>query len=194
MIDQVLSDYIDAWNAGRRPEVDAYLERVPEGEREELAACLDAWLTLAPVPDFPAPARKAIRADPRLRAALAATKRPPGPLLALRRRAGLGLEELAARVTAAFGLAGEEPRTAGYLERLEHGELDESRLSRRLLGVLSTALGAELRPPSPAAGMLFRGEGQSLAVELEALSRAALEPAPPPMDALDRLFLGGPEA
>jgi transcriptional regulator with XRE-family HTH domain len=193
MIDHVLSDYIDAWNAGRRPEVDAYLERVPEREREQLAARLDAWLTVAPTPAYPEPARRAIRADPRLRAALAAAHAPAGPLLALRRRAGLRLEELAARVVAAFGLAGEESRAAAYLERLEHGELDESRLSRRLLDVLSAALGAQLRPAPPAPAMLFRGEGEALAAELEALSRAALEPAPPPMDALDRLFLGGPE-
>jgi hypothetical protein len=30
--------------------------------------------------------------------------------------------------------------------------------------------------------------------DIEALSRAALTPAPPPMDELDRLFLGGPDA
>jgi hypothetical protein len=77
---------------------------------------------------------------------------------------------------------------------MEHGELDESRLSRRLLDMLSGALGAELRPAAPAPAMLFRGEGESLARELEALSRAALEPAPPPHDELDRLFLGGPQS
>jgi transcriptional regulator with XRE-family HTH domain len=188
MIDKVLSDYIDAWNAGRRPDVDAYLERVPEAEREQLAGRLEEWLSVAPAPDYPAAARRAIRADPRLRAALAATDKPPGTLLALRRRARLSLEELAEHVTDAFGLGGQEARAAGYLERLEHGELDETRLSRRLLRVLSTALGADFEPAAPAPAMLFRGNGESLAAELEALSRAALEP---PMDELDRLFLGG---
>src|SRR5690242_10828891 len=104
MIDKVLSDYIDAWNAGRRPEVDAYLERVPEAEREALAGRLEEWLSVAPSPAYPAAARRAIRADQRLRAALAATDKPPGTLLALRRRARLSLDELAARVTEAFGL------------------------------------------------------------------------------------------
>jgi hypothetical protein len=193
MIDQVLSEYMDAWNAGRRPDVDAYLARVPEGERDELAVALGEWLSIAPTPAYPAPARRAIRADARLRAGLAETGRPPGALFALRRRAGLGLDELAARVVAAFGLAGGQERAAGYLERMEHGDLDESRVSRRLFGVLSAALGADLSPAAPAPAMLFRGEGESLAHELEALSRAALEPAPPPMDALDRLFLGGPD-
>jgi transcriptional regulator with XRE-family HTH domain len=203
MIDRVLSDYMDAWNAGRRPDVDAYLERVPEAERDELAGRLEAWLAIAPTPAYPAAARRAIRADPRLRVALAevASDEPragaetpragAASLRALRRRAGLGLDELAARVVAAFGLAGQEARAAGYLERLEHGELDESGLSRRLLKVLADALGADLRPAAPAPAMLFRGEGESLARELEELSRAALEPAP--KDELDRLFTGGPE-
>ncbi len=194
MIDQVLSDYIDAWNAGRRPDVDAYLERVPAAERDGLAERLAEWLTVAPAPAYPAAARETIRADPRLRAALAETRREPGALLALRRRAGLGLDELAQRVVSAFGLAGQQERTVVYLARLEHGELDETRLSRRLLAVLATALGQPLQPAAPAPAMLFRGAGESLAHEFEALSRAALEPAPPPLDALDRLFLGGPEA
>ena len=30
--------------------------------------------------------------------------------------------------------------------------------------------------------------------DIEVLSRAAMAPAPPPMDELDRLFTGGPEA
>jgi hypothetical protein len=192
MIDHVLSDFMDAWNAGRRPAVDEYLERVPAPDREALAERLMEWLSVAPAPAYPAAARRAIRADPRLRAALAATDRPPGALLALRRRAGLGLDELAKEIVAAFGLRGEEERAAGYLARMEHGELDESRVSRRLLAVLSGALGQELRPGAPAPALLFRGEGDALAAELDALSRAAFEP--PPTDPLDRLFLGGPDA
>jgi hypothetical protein len=194
MIDRVLSDYIDAWNAGRRPDVDAYLARVPEPEREGLAERLAEWLTVAPAPAYPAAARGEIRADPRLRAALQQTARPPGALLALRRSAGLGLNELAARVVQAFGLGGQEGRTADYLTRLEHGELDEARVSRRLLGVLASALGQEPRLAASTPAMLFRGAGEPLAGQFEALSRAALEPAPPPMDDLDRLFLGGPDA
>ena len=44
--------------------------------------------------------------------------------------------------------------------------------------------------------MLFRAEGEvdeRFAEDLEALSRAAMAPAPAPMDEVDRLFTGGPE-
>ena len=48
----------------------------------------------------------------------------------------------------------------------------------------------------PAAGALFRAEAADEAVrsDIELLSRAALSPAPAPMDELDRLFTGGPDA
>ena len=32
--DRILSDFIDAWNAGRRPEVDDYVGRADEADRE----------------------------------------------------------------------------------------------------------------------------------------------------------------
>ena len=44
---------------------------------------------------------------------------------------------------------------------------------------------------------LFRAEsdaGDWVRDDIEVLSRAAMAPAPPPMDELDRLFTGGPEA
>jgi len=93
------------------------------------------------------------------------------------------------------------PRAARYLERLERDDLDERSLSRRLLNALAAILGTDSdeiapRPPRLAvAQALFRADGpsgDSLARDIDALSRAAWSPASaPPMDELDRLFLGG---
>ena len=213
-IEQVLSEFVDAWNAGRRPSVDAHLERVAPADRDALAEQLMAWLAVAPTPDYSDEARAAIRAEPSVRAVLAATEGEAGAwpqlLPRLRRRAGLGIGELAGRVVAVFGLGGERERAAGYLERMERGELDAARVSRRLLDALGAALGisgqeladagtlgSRLSRPAAAGGVLFRADdasGERLADELEALSRAAMAPAPPPLDELDRLFLGGPDA
>ena len=71
-LDQVLGVFIDAWNAGRRPDVDAFLARVPEAERDELAARIATWLELAPTPAYDADARAAIAREPVLLAARAA--------------------------------------------------------------------------------------------------------------------------
>jgi transcriptional regulator with XRE-family HTH domain len=150
-----------------------------------------------------------------VRAVLAATSSEAGLwpelLPRLRGRAGLAVRDLAARVVATFGLAGEEERTRDYLERMERGELEASRVSRRLLDALGAALGVTgdtlaeagdlrsglARPAAASAGTLWRADGapsDALADEFAALSRAAMAPAPTPMDELDRLFTGGPDA
>lgn len=211
MIDRLLSEFIDAWNAGERPRAEDYLARADGAERAELGELIGDWLAIAPTPPYDDAARAALRSDPALRAILAATESEaglwPDLLPRLRTRAGLGVGELAARLAATFGLRGEEDRTAGYLARMERGELDPARVSRRLLDALAALLGVSggeladtgaLQPrPAGAGGALFRAEGSpddALADEFEALAQAARTPAPPPMDALDRLFLGGPDA
>lgn len=205
-VEQILGEFIDAWGAGRRPDVDAYLDRAPPARRDELAAQLATWLELAPTPAYDDATRAAISREPTLAAALDAAAGMRSPLSerlpALRQRAGLAVADVARRLVAIFGL-GEEERAADYLDRIESGELDPRRLSRRLLDALAAILRADrdqLAPGAPvlAAGQAyFRAEedaGEWIAEDIDALSRAALAPAPSPMDALDRLFLGGPDA
>lgn len=206
-IDQALSEFVDAWNAGRRPKVDEWLDRVPEEERDELADALLAWLEVAPTPAYDDAALAAIRAEPVLARLRAEQGALPQVLPALRARRGIALRELAQRVAAAAGLPGEDARAAAYLERLERGDLDGARLSRRLLDALAGALGASREaladaaalavPLRPAAGVQYRREedGAWWGEELDALTAAAFTPAPEaPLDELDRLFLGGHEA
>lgn len=206
-IEQLIGEFIDAWNAGRRPDIDAYLERAEPAERDELAAQLMTWLELAPTPDFDAQARAAISSEPSLAAALttAAVLRSPlaERLPNLRQRAGMAIGDLAARLTQLFALD-DEPRAAAYLEQIERNELDERRISRRLLDALAAILGADRDQlnPSPVAlaggHAFFRAEEDAdkwIAEDIDVLSRAAVSPAPAgPMDDLDRLFLGGPNA
>ena len=205
-VDEILGEFIDAWKAGERPDLDAFLERVPAAQRDELAAGVAAWLGIAPTPEHPPAARAAISAEPAMQAARRAAEalRPPLPesLPVLRERAGLGIRDVATRLAERFGLA-DRDRTVAYLERLERGELDPGRLSRRLVDALSEALGgariALPSPPAPAAPSqaFFRADDEAedwIVQDIDALSRAALASSPAPMDELDRLFLGGPEA
>jgi len=202
-VHEILGEFIDAWKAGERPDLDAYLERVPAGDRDELAAGIAAWLDIAPAPDYPLAARAAVSAEPAMQAALRAAEalRPPLPesLPVLRERAGLGIRDVAARLAERFGLA-DRDRMVAYLEQLENGELDAGRLSHRLVDALSEMLGAvriALPPPPAPAAAFFRADEEAedwIVQDIDALSRAALADAPAPMDELDRLFLGGPEA
>jgi hypothetical protein len=210
--DQLLSDFIDAWNAGRRPRVREYLARLPDGpQREELADQITTWLELAPAPAYDEETRAAIRAEPAVARLLEASRSDAGlwPTVVpeLRARAGLSIAELAARLVDRLSLSrADTERAAGYLTRMESGALDPARVSRRLLDSLGALLGVAGhsladsasygRGLRPAGGALFRSDSPAGAIrtDIEALSRAALSPAPPPMDELDRLFTGGPDA
>lgn len=205
--DQVLSDFIDAWNAGQRPRVREYLSRVDDGEdRDELAEAISVWLATAPPAALSDDARAAVRAEPIVQRVLGDEGAWASLLPQLRSRAGLSLRDVASRLAERFSV-GDEARAAAYLEQMERGELAPDRVSRRLLDALGGLLGvsgASLRDlgggtlrPAAAGGTLFRaGEDRAewVAQDIDALSRAAMTPAPAPMDELDRLFLGGPDA
>lgn len=209
--EKVLGEFIDAWKAGERPEVDDYLQRVPEPDRDELAEQLLSWLSVAPTPAYDEATRAQIAAEPAVLAAVDALDAVVLPLpelvATLRSRAGLAITDVASRLAAAFGLGGQEARTATYLEQLEDDELDTSRLSQRLRDALASILGADpdLLAPSPAwsAGpaqaspAMWRADeapDAEVAEAFEQFAAAAMAPAPEPMDELDRLFLGGPNA
>lgn len=213
--EQVLSDFIDAWNAGRRPRVIEYLARVPEGAvRDELADRISTWLELAPTPDYSQATRAEIRAEPIVRRVHEAVGEDaglwPAVIPELRARAGLSVTDLAARIVQRFVLGGgNAQRTADYLQRMERGELEASRVSRRLLDALGEMLGSSGRAlanagmlgggmrAAGAGGTLFRADGRAgdrVARDIETLSQAGLTPAPPEMDELDRLFVGGVDA
>jgi hypothetical protein len=117
--EKVLSDFIEAWSAGRRPDVDEHLERVAPEQRATLAQDIGTWLAVAPAPRFDKPTRERIRAEPLVRAVVEATDSEgglwPALLPRLRERAGLSVQEIAGRIAAAFGLAGQEERAAGYV-------------------------------------------------------------------------------
>lgn len=206
-IEQLVGQFIDYWNAGRRPDVLAFLERAAPEDRDALASQLETWLELAPTPAYDEPTRQSIASEPALLAALDAAAALRAPLAerlpTLRGRAGLAIRDVAARLTQLFDLD-DELRTVAYLELIERDELDERRLSRRLLDALAAILGADADQLTPGPVALaggqafFRAEDDAdawIAEDIDVLSRAALAPAPAtPMDDLDRLFLGGPGA
>ena len=69
---QLLGQFIEAWNAGERPDVRDYLARASADERDDLSTLLSAWLELAPTPAWDEATLDEISATPALRAALEA--------------------------------------------------------------------------------------------------------------------------
>ena len=206
--ERILSEFIDAWNAGRRPDVDEHLGRAPAGERSELAAELLAFLSFAPTPSYSDADLAAIRAEPIVAEALAATGERGGLLPALlprlRERRSLTTAQLASELVGVLGLARERaPKTAAYLERLEGGELEPARISRRVLDALARVLGVprgELEGAGDLSGWgaapapVFRAEEEAAAAigpHLELLGDALAAPGGGARDEVDDLFLGG---
>ena len=204
--DRILSDFIDAWNAGRRPDADEYVGRADEPDRALLASDIVAFLAFAPTPEYDDAALAAIRTEPAVVAGAAATRAPgglwPSLLPQLRGRASLSTGRLAAALVGALGLSpGSEAKTRDYLERLEAGELAPRGLSGRLLDGLARLLevprtvldgaGGFGTAPAPA---LFRAEGpraEELRDDLDVLADALAAPAGGDWDEVDDLFRGG---
>jgi transcriptional regulator with XRE-family HTH domain len=208
--DRILSEFIDAWNAGRRPDVDRYLARVDESERGELADALMAFLRFAPTPEYSEEALREIRADPIVAEALAAPGGRAGllPSLFVRLRVRLGLSnaDVAGELVESLSLpADRTPKTASYLDRLERGELEPSRISGRVFDALARLFGvprSELEgagdvggwaaPAAPAAAFRASDEAADAAApHLDLLAKGLTTPGDAARDEVDDLFLGG---
>ncbi|MDQ4049242.1 MAG: hypothetical protein M3131_07665 [Actinomycetota bacterium] len=210
--DQILSEFIDAWNAGERPDVDDYLARTPADEQGELADQLVTFLSVAPTPAYSDEALAAIRAEPIVAEVLAAPAERggllPRLLTTLRERFDVTTPQLAGELVRELGLPGDRAsKTASYLERLEHGELEPARVSRRIFDALGRVFGvsrAELEGagdlsgwaprPAMAAGPVFRAEddaAEAITPHLELLADALATPGSAERDEVDDLFLGG---
>jgi hypothetical protein len=209
--DRVLSEFIDAWNAGERPDVDDYLARVPAEQQGELADQLLSFLSFAPTPSYDESALAAIRAEPPVAAALAAPGRRggllPSLLTSLRERLSLTTPELAGALVTTLELAPDtQAKTTSYLQRLEQGELEPGGVSRRVFDALARVLGVprdELEGAgdisswgtrAPMASPVFRADedaAQAVSRHLDVLADALEAPGGAGRDEVDDLFLGG---
>ena len=199
----VLSQYIDDWNAGRRPRAEDYLARVDAAQRDELAEQIATYASWAPTPPYPPEVLHEIRSEPALAQLREATGREGGlwsvVLPRLRARAGLGLAELGQRVHGALGLSSGEEKTARYLQDMERDRLDPRGVSQRVLDALAAALGTSGRDLAEAGDLgsggrpamaLYRDGPMDLEV-LHELAGAAHERDPGDYDEIDELFRGG---
>src|SRR4051794_18461123 len=211
--EQVLSEFIDAWNAGERPDVDEYIARVPAGEQGELTEDLLEFMAFAPTPEYSDEALATIRAEPAVVEALTAaagrTGLLPALLARLRERFGMTPDDVADRLVRELGLPPERTsKTAGYFERLEQGKLEPARVSREVFEALGKVFGVpsnELEGAADVGGFaafgvaratapVFRADEDAAAAarrHLEVLADALAAPGGEPRDEVDDLFLGG---
>lgn len=203
--DTLLSEFIDAWTSGRRPDVDAYLARADDSDRGTLEREIHTFLLHAPAPNYRDEARSAIRAQPLTRA----ISDMPGELglwsallPSLRKRARLRRDQLVTKLAEALGASHQERKVARYYHGMEAGTLDPAGVSSRVLAALARLLDISQGELEQAGA--FRGFARSMphAAFGRTYDSASGEPdAVPPMaspategatwDDIDELFRGG---
>jgi hypothetical protein len=206
--DQLLNEFIDAWNAGERPRVEEYLERAPESERDELADLLGTFLEEAPTPRYSEETIAQLRRDPAVVevAALLESRSGlwPSLLPRLRRRAKLKRDEVVTALAELLGVGGQKEKVAVYYHQMETGRLDPGGVSRGVLEALGRILRVDakeiqeagdvwLEPPDTLAGVYMRAPTGRIPSAAESRAEA---PAPEEQwaiewDEVDRLFRGG---
>lgn len=207
-IERLLSEFIDAWNAGRRPRVEEYLDRATADEQAELAAQIEAFLDIAPTPDYSPETLEELMREPAVMATVEALQGRaglwPSLLPRLRRRAKLRRDEVVEGIVERLGIQGQEEKAAQYVHELEAGTLETAGVSRRVIEALAGVLGASAEEleraadfrgfgTSGAAPAYLRGAADHLAASRVRGDRDELAPAPDEWDEVDRLFRGGRE-
>jgi hypothetical protein len=210
-VNETLSAFIEAWNSGRRPDVDEYLERAPAPEREELAGLIRTFLLEAPVPAYSEETLAAIQADPATRKVAALLDEEaglwPGLLPRLRHRMKLKREEVVAQLAEMLGFGANAPKVRAYYHEMETGTLDPRGVSRRVLEALAGIFGVstgELEAAgdysvafSPEAAFLRRLDGLAASADhvlAESMEYGSPGGEPEEWDEVDRLFRGGRDA
>ena len=195
-----LGEFIAAWNAGERPRVETYLDRVAPADRDELADQIETFLLVAPEPEYSTDTWSQMTADPMVAAAASAAFEAEAwtsLLPRLRERAGVTWAQVAERL----GVSN-RAKAVEQLEAMEAGRLDPAMPSRTLLERLADVFGVSAETldwrgsgyfgaPQAAAGV-FRASAPASEHErrLEYLADALLS-EDQEWDDVDELFLGG---
>jgi hypothetical protein len=204
----LLEEYIAAHSRDQEADPRQWLDRVPEGgERDKLAALIDAYLARAPMRQWDAAAFRdsglAGFAEGVNQGFYSEAGAWPAVLPRLRERARLKRSVLVERLAAALGAQDKQAKVGSYYHGMEHGLLPSEGVSDKVLEALGSILGQSGEALRRAGRAVGTGRGGASA-EAPAFARVASakasadEPlvagAPPSegeWDEVDRLFRGG---
>jgi hypothetical protein len=181
---ELFAEFADAYARGERPDAQAFLERAGE-EGDELVRLIERFLQGVPAPS----------AAPQDVALLAAWLRAEPPLLELRRRQGLRVDEVVDRLGAALEIdVKRQARLKWQYQRLEGGTLDPAGVAVRVWQALAEIFAAPVRDlagawraqPAPRAAFLRA----PLATDAARLPTSG----PDPDEEIDSLFAGNADS
>ena len=193
--DRILSEFIDAWNAARRPDAADYIERADPADRDALADDIVTFIEHAPEPAYSLADLDEMMADPLVREITDALEQErglwPSLLPRLRRQARLERSELAARLAAGLGHPGREADAEVWVERMEEGRADPHRVSNKVLASLGDIYGVGRALLVGAADVRLFDEPAMAGMRLSGTTGAAPRPGEEELDEFDLLFCGG---
>lgn len=204
-VDRLFREYVSEHRSGGTADPATFLERLPSGDRPELIALIDTYLSRAPRRRFDPAAFRSSSAEGIVgdleRALGGQSGLWPALLPELRHRAGVRRGELVQRLSAALGVAGHEQKVGEYYHQMEQGLLPPAGVSDRVLRALVEIVGSSVEALRAAGEALAPFGGET--PPARAFARRA-EGAPPAglaspetaetageRDEVDRLFLGG---
>lgn len=142
--DVLFAEYVAAHRAGNVDPV-PFLDRADDADREALITLIDAYLVASPgrawdpVAFADSPVERLV--DPLTRALSGVSGTWPVLLPSLRRQARIKRTKLVERLAEGLGFPDRDQRIAEYYHDMEHGTLNSSGVSDRVLEVLSGILG-----------------------------------------------------
>ena len=205
-VDELLSRYAAAFEEGRSPDAQEYLEAAGE-HRGQLEAALERYLRDAPRRGWDSEAfagSPAAKVAAGLDRSLGGTAGLwPSLLPRLRARAQLRRADLVGRLASSLGAQGQAEKVGAYYHEMEQGRLPSDGVSDRVLEALGSIVGesaGRLReagaqgagPTGPAAPAAAFARTAAGAPEASLAEAGAPEDPAEPWDEVDRLFRGGP--
>jgi hypothetical protein len=183
-LDELFAEFADAYARGERPDTRIFLDRAG-AESGELATLIDRFLQGVPAPG----------AAPQDAALLAAWLGEEPPLLELRRRSGLRVDDVVAQLGDALQVdAARRPRLKWQYQRLEGGVLDPAGVAERVWQALAGILRA---PARDLASAWSAAPAPATLYQRAAPARRRTEQQPPdpaPDEEIDSLFAGGADS
>ena len=177
----LFEEYAAAYSRGDRPRAQEYLERAGSAA-DELARLIDGWLRAVPVPE----------PDEETSALVGAWAAGEPPLLQLRSRRGVRVDDVVDAIVDALGLdPAKRAKVKRYYQRLEQGLLDPTRVSRRIVAVVKGRVGERTTDALAWRAPELRVEPAYYRAAAKMTVAADMEAEPEPADEIDRLFTGG---
>ena len=202
-VDRLFAEYIAEHRAGGEADPVTYMDRAKLEERHELAALLDGYLARAERAPFDEQALGGSAAEGTIdaleRALAGSSGLWPAVLPRLRARIDLKRSELVERLAVALGVTGQREKVATYYNAMEHGTLDATGVSGRVIEALGEILGERaeaLRELGRSLGATSSDSG-SAPVFTRQTGPAPVGPTEPTgqsddaWDEVDELFRGG---